>query len=225
VVIGWLFSLARHPTSAKHAAWDKPDATETICTTQTAAKCHTAFMAFHETFWVVTGTAAPVIALAAVVSAGDADEQVDRLAEATVRLSVAFHKDRDDPDLLEVLDKAGTGNLLMIAKLQYVNVVIQAVLLAVSLGSIASQRNLISQGWAGGCAVVGILFLALVGARTIGAKRYSGPMLRGAEEAEQQAARRMTRSSKTRDADENKPDLPPTLRRGRSRAGRNSTHK
>jgi len=30
---------------------------------------------FHETFWVVTGTAAPVIALAAVVSLGEALKQ------------------------------------------------------------------------------------------------------------------------------------------------------
>src|SRR5947209_3493922 len=74
-----LFSLATRLTSTKRAARNKPDATETICATQTTAKCHTALMAFHETFWVVTGTAAPVIALAAVVSAGDADEQVDRM--------------------------------------------------------------------------------------------------------------------------------------------------
>jgi hypothetical protein len=32
-------------------------------------------VAFHETFWVVTGTAAPVIALAAVVSLGEALRQ------------------------------------------------------------------------------------------------------------------------------------------------------
>jgi hypothetical protein len=110
--------------------------------------CHTALMAFHEAFWVVTGTAAPVIALAAIVSAGDADEQVDRMAEGAVRLSVAFHKNRDDPGVLEVLEKAGAGYLLMIAKVQYVNVVLQAVLLAVSLCSITSQHNAISPGWA-----------------------------------------------------------------------------
>lgn len=98
----------------------------TICTTQTAAECHTAFMAFYEEFWVVAGTAAPVIALAAVVSAGSADEQVDRMAEAGVRLAVASHKSHDDPDLLKALEEMGTGNLLTIAKAQYVNVVLQA---------------------------------------------------------------------------------------------------
>jgi hypothetical protein len=148
------------------------------------AKCHTALMVFHETFWAVTGTAAPVIALAAVVSAGDADEQVDRMIEAALRLSVTVHKNHDDLALLDVLQKAGGANLGIIAKVQYVNVVIQAVLLAVSLGSIAYQRDLISRGWAGGGAVVGILFLALVAARTVGVKRYSRAMLRDAQEAE-----------------------------------------
>jgi hypothetical protein len=33
--------------------------------------CHTAHVTYHEAFWVVTGTAAPVIALAAVLSSGD----------------------------------------------------------------------------------------------------------------------------------------------------------
>lgn len=34
VLICWLFSLARHPSSAQYAAGDKPDATERICTTR-----------------------------------------------------------------------------------------------------------------------------------------------------------------------------------------------
>ena len=180
-------------------------------------------MVFHETFWAVTGTAAPVIALAAVVSAGDADEQVDRLIEAALRRSDAVHKNRGDPDLVDVLQKAGGANLGMIAKVQYVNVVIQAVLLAVSLGSIAYQRDLISRGWPGGAAVVGILLLALVAARAVGVKRYSRAMLRDAKEAEQQAARQTTRRSKPGMLVGTSRARPPTLRRGCSRAGRTSS--
>ena len=36
--------------------------------------CHSALVAFHEAFWVLTGTAAPAVALAAVVSMRDVND-------------------------------------------------------------------------------------------------------------------------------------------------------
>src|SRR5262245_52161789 len=44
--------------------------------------CHTALVAFHETFWAVSAGVAPVIALAAVVSAGQAARDRDQVIEA-----------------------------------------------------------------------------------------------------------------------------------------------
>ena len=38
--------------------------------------CHTTLMSYHENFWVVAGTAAPVIALAAVVALPDTSDML-----------------------------------------------------------------------------------------------------------------------------------------------------
>lgn len=144
-----------------------------------APLCHTAIVAFHEAFWIVTGTAAPVIALAAVVSAGEAYEQLDRMISAGTEASVAHSKVRDEPkDEEQVRKLAGLAekrakNLWLTGRVQQLNVGLQAALLAVSLISVGNQHNLVPPWVAVTFAVLGLLFVAVVGARVISARRIA----------------------------------------------------
>jgi hypothetical protein len=61
------------------------------------ALCHTAGAAFHETFWVVTGTAAPVIALGWVVS-------MNEILDEFLRVALL-------PDSLRTLEREGPRKL------------------------------------------------------------------------------------------------------------------
>jgi hypothetical protein len=77
-------------------------------------------VAFHETYWVVTGTAAPVIALAAVVSVGDL---INGLNAARSELPTITHRlSEEGSRTLNRCRQAAT----YLALLQMINVVFQA---------------------------------------------------------------------------------------------------
>jgi len=81
--------------------------------------------AFNETYWTVTSAVAPVIALAAIVSAGDLWRQSDRVP----------------------LPSAESALVNLLLTLQGLNIVVQASVLRVSLASIAGQRDMLGPTW------------------------------------------------------------------------------
>ena len=110
-------------------------------------------MAFHESFWVVTGTAAPVIALAAIVSLADADREFIGFLMtnlANMRRISPYMK----PLALIALVIAVSGIL---------NLLLQATLLATSLVSLAEDVNSVPP-WFAVTMAVGGLMLLVVGA-------------------------------------------------------------
>jgi len=126
--------------------------------------CHTARVAFHETFWVVTGTAAPVIALAAVVSLNDLGKETGRMAESLERV----RRNLSATPEIEALISGAPSPIRLIRQFagqQSMNIFLQAALLTVSLLSIAFQRNLIPVWIAVVIPVVGVLLLALTSSR------------------------------------------------------------
>ena len=135
-------------------------------------------MAFHEGFWVVTGTAAPIIALAAVVSLAEAErDYYNTLASAVRAVSrmpggekLANSPD-DTPDVtrIKIIVRVLTASqrveplsktLTWLATFGVVNLILQAALLAISLVSLAGAANLLSPWLAIVAAVGGLLLLA-----------------------------------------------------------------
>jgi hypothetical protein len=103
--------------------------------------CHTAAVAaYHEALWVVTGTAAPVIALAIVVSmpdiARDAWTIEDQMDDED-GFSGLFSRPRRH---LGPATRYGS-QLLGLFALTMLNLLLQVVLLSISIGSIAEGRN------------------------------------------------------------------------------------
>ncbi len=118
-------------------------------------------MSFHESFWVAAGAAAPVIALAVVVSLNDASQTQFAVGDATDRAFVVAHRDEKDV-LYRSLDKRGRS-LAALTAAQLVNLVLQAGLLAVSLVSLALHRNLIPAWICVVAPTAGVLLLAYAG--------------------------------------------------------------
>lgn len=118
-------------------------------------------MSFHESFWVVVGTAAPIIALAAVISVNDTARTQFAVSDAsTTALAIARGDETDG--MYRLLDKR-ENSLVALRVAQLSNLCLQAVLLAVSLLSLLFARNLIP-AWI--CVVVpaaGVLLLAYAG--------------------------------------------------------------
>jgi len=125
-------------------------------------------VSFHENFWVVTGTAAPVIALAAVAALPDATKAVVRayerpfvpLSTGELRMVTLSSGETalttDGKFVSQVLSaKAAT-----IRTRTLINVIVQAGLLAVSLSALAAQRNVMPPWIAIVLATGGILLLA-----------------------------------------------------------------
>ena len=115
------------------------------------ALCNTAAVTFRESFWIVTGTAGPVIALAAVVSLTDAGNQSRELVASVRRIAYQWHS---DPQNRPQLDALGTpldalitrterraGQVHWCAIMLALIVAGQALFLGISLLSIAYQRN------------------------------------------------------------------------------------
>jgi len=118
-------------------------------------------MSFHESFWVVAGTAGPVIALAAVISLSEiarAEATVDNLS---IRALVVAHQDETD-FYYRLLNKR-EWSLVALRVAQLLNLCLQAGLLAVSLLSLAFQRNLIPVWICVVAPTAGVLLLAYAG--------------------------------------------------------------
>jgi hypothetical protein len=116
---------------------------------------------FHESFWVATSAAVPVIALAAVVALPDASRMAHTAARQRHRAQRNPDPTRDTPALVELL---GAAQDFWWSRLvwwtTFVNLTIQAALLAVSLSALAYDSDLMPQWVAIVLAVGGILLLA-----------------------------------------------------------------
>lgn len=137
------------------------------------AGCETAAVSYHETFWLAAATAAPVIALAAVVAMPDvsiAAYEIDEAAsdampaatEAHALLTQIFekaHEGRDEPFEMRPLTKERVSAVPGIAT--FVNVLVQAALLAVALSALATAHNVLPPWVAIVLAVGGILLLTV----------------------------------------------------------------
>ena len=124
-------------------------------------------MAFHDTFWLVAGGAAPVIALASVVTFGEA-RQLESISQVEVRaqvlempLSVRAEFWKDRKRLLRIAQ--------LMAWLQIVNLALQCWILASSLMSLAHSTNELPTALVVAAEVVGIALLAVGG---FGAARF-----------------------------------------------------
>jgi hypothetical protein len=108
-------------------------------------------VAFHESFWVVTGTAAPVIALAAIVSLADADREF--MGFLVTALS-------DFERIKPFMNRAAfTGIWIGVSGL--LNLLLQATLLTISLVSLAEDVNSVPPWSAIAMAVGGVILLAV----------------------------------------------------------------
>lgn len=140
-------------------------------------------MRFHETFWVVTGTAAPVIALAAIVALSNVADATTRMLdsgrEVFLRL-VDVTATGGKPELRDVtLALIGAASRLwkrgrLQMGFQLLNIVVQALLLTISLVSITYQRNVLPVWVAIALADVGLILLAGTGVAMIVAKEAAG---------------------------------------------------
>jgi hypothetical protein len=112
-------------------------------------------MAFHDGFWLVAGTAAPVVALAVVVSLGDAAKEY----VASVL---------QDPDALRAgrparwwFNRSTFPVYAVVFYCALFNLFLQAGLLAVSLVSLAGDANSVPTWLAIVAAVGGLVLLAI----------------------------------------------------------------
>jgi membrane associated rhomboid family serine protease len=119
-------------------------------------------VAFHESFWVVTGTAAPVIALAAVVALGEILRDMGASGEKFMRVLLD-----SSPDNAEVVkwmaDVSRKPTRKMVRALHAAvlsNLLLQSAFLAVSLVSLVDEANLVPPWIAIAAAVGGLLLLA-----------------------------------------------------------------
>jgi hypothetical protein len=135
-------------------------------------------MSFDESFWVVVGTAAPIIALAAVISVNDTARTQFAVSDASTTVLATVRGDETD-GMYRLLDKRA-NSLVAVRVAQLSNLCLQAVLLAVSLLSLSFARNLIP-AWI--CVVVpaaGVLLFAYAGLTVTKAQeltRSQRPML------------------------------------------------
>jgi hypothetical protein len=122
--------------------------------------CDTAHVAYHEAFWTVVGGAAPVIALAVIVSLGDIEEHWVNpwLAASSLPSGDRERISRDQAALATRVRRGHIGNL-----------VLQTVFLGIALWSLAAASNIIPP-WG---AVVGeVLGIALLALGAIGSSHY-----------------------------------------------------
>jgi hypothetical protein len=128
-------------------------------------------VAFHESVWIVAGTAAPVVALAGIVSLGDLMEKNERFGEQAQALRIMQARELTDAEISQrnmlIASLAGYSTMLyQLFIAQVVNVLLQALLLAASLLSLLIQSNLVPPWLAviaafGGLVAIGIITLYL----------------------------------------------------------------
>jgi len=131
---------------------------------------------FHETFWVVTGSTAPVVALAAIISAKEIAHDTGVITDPVGEM-VAAHV--TGPKMEQAHSYYQKWALVGYAQwlAQLVNVCLQALLLTVSLLSIAYQRNVFPI-WIGvAVAVGGVALLAVTGVGILATRQLAAVQL------------------------------------------------
>jgi hypothetical protein len=120
-------------------------------------------MSSHESFWVATAAAAPVIALAYVVALPDTGNLLF-IARANSEVALKLKKDPDPDNPISVskmeFARMSLKAMLVIWYTSLANVLIQAVLLGVSLWALAYGHDEIPPWSVIFLAVGGIIFLA-----------------------------------------------------------------
>ncbi len=136
-------------------------------------------MSYHEAFWVVAGTAAPVIALAALVALPDTSDMYEDLGQAmldesllSIKQFYALHQVDFDTQLAkeyrkligapdELVESRFFKYFTTVIRLSAIgNVFLQAGLLAAGLAALAYDRDVIPPWIAVILAVGGVLLLA-----------------------------------------------------------------
>lgn len=103
-----------------------------------ARECQTASVSFHESFWVTVGAAAPVIALASVVSIADLMGARDRVSHNLPIPSPTLNSEWLDSEFIRA------GRLLIGAYLVgIINGALQMVALSMALQSLADSDNVV----------------------------------------------------------------------------------
>jgi hypothetical protein len=119
--------------------------------------CQTAVMAFHEGFWTVAGTAAPVIAVAIVISLGELMKELSRWIIWAERI-----EGTPEPEMKEIrkILRTQTRYSWPLEVLELTNLLIQAGLTVVALVSLEDEANLVSPWWAIAAVIAGLVLLA-----------------------------------------------------------------
>jgi hypothetical protein len=124
-------------------------------------------VAFHQEFWVVTGTAAPIIAVAAVLSLTDATSAIVATRAKVARIIFDPREEFTKGDNPLSILYHGTNRRAAVGYamtgIQVINLGLQAWLLALSLLSIAYQVNESTIQLAITIPVLGVGLLALTG--------------------------------------------------------------
>lgn len=103
-------------------------------------------------FWVAAAAAAPVIALAAIVTIGDLSKFVDSP-------DVGHPWSGDRPEAIAALDQRGTRYVLQLAWITGINVVAQAAAMAFALISLVDGQSLLPTGFVIAAETIGVLLL------------------------------------------------------------------
>lgn len=125
--------------------------------------CHTSAVAYHETFWVVTGAEAPVVALAVIVQMTDAFRTIEQDAARPWAQNDRWRTSMNGVLVLGVL-----------------NLVLMGWLLFSSLSSLATGTDGLSTGWGTVQAVGGLGLLALASAGVFAVREVSKEEMRRA---------------------------------------------
>jgi hypothetical protein len=117
---------------------------------------------YHEAFWLAVSVAAPVIALAAIVAYASARAKADRMWQWAVDRGLGLPQgtesstDREDAQQARSLP----SSLRVTASMSMTNTILQAIVLAFSLSSLASGVDRMPTGFAVVFEVAGIFILA-----------------------------------------------------------------
>ena len=103
-------------------------------------------------FWVAAAAAAPVIALAAIVTVSDMSKFVDDPA-----LGRPWSGPR--PEAIAALDRRGTRYVLQLAWITGINVLVQALALAFALISLVDGHSFLPTGFVIAAETIGVLLL------------------------------------------------------------------
>jgi len=116
---------------------------------------------YHEAFWLAVSVAAPIIALAAIVAYASARAKADRMWQWAVDRGLALTQgaeNRTDPERAKA--RSLPSSLRVAASMSMTNTILQAVVLAVSLSSLATGLDRMPTGFAVVFEVAGIFILA-----------------------------------------------------------------